>query len=241
VAQASPTKFPGSRLEKLTSAKWTLGVALLVPALSLCVCAQNIDEFLPEVDLHRDISPNLDAVFQAKQTREGGSPTQGEIGPSIEFGLRSTGLKNARNRQHTVLLSFGYRYLPAPSAPPTNRIEPVATFRFPAVHEFVLSDRNRADLDWQSGSFFWRYRNLWNIERALTFHSYPLTPYASVEFFYQSQYSKWSDTAIYSGCSFPIRKRFVLAPYYEHQNITGKSPNRQLNQLGLKLSVNLSR
>ena len=67
--------------------------------------------------------------------------------------------------------------------------------------------------------------------------SYHLTPYASVEPFYQSQYGKWSETAIYAGCIFPIRKHFQLDPYYEHQNQTGKKPNEQLNQFGLVLSL----
>jgi len=55
------------------------------------------------------------------------------------------------------------------------------------------------------------------IERRLTIGSYHPAPYAAVEFFYQSQYGKWSDTAIYAGCMFPIGRRFVLDPYYEHQ------------------------
>jgi len=55
--------------------------------------------------------------------------------------------------------------------------------------------------------------------------------------FYESQYGKWSDTALYAGCIFPIRKRSELNLYYEHQNNTGKSPNQQINQLGLMLGL----
>ncbi len=55
--------------------------------------------------------------------------------------------------------------------------------------------------------------------------------------FYRSKYTKWSDTAIFAGCLFPIRRHFELDPYYEHQNNTGKAPNQQLNQLGLVLNV----
>jgi len=32
---------------------------------------------------------------------------------------------------------------------------------------------------------------------------------------------------------FPIGKHFELDPYYEHQNVTGKSPNQQFDQVGL--------
>ena len=34
-----------------------------------------------------------------------------------------------------------------------------------------------------------------------------------------------------------MSKHLEFDPYYEHQNITGKSPNQQLNQLGLVLGI----
>ena len=43
-----------------------------------------------------------------------------------------------------------------------------------------------------------------------------------------------SETA---GCIFPFRKRDELEPYYEHQNETSVSPNRQVNALGLVFSL----
>jgi hypothetical protein len=76
------------------------------------------------------------------------------------------------------------------------------------------------------------------IERRLTIGSYHTAPYAAVEFFYQSHYSKWSDTAIHAGCMFPVGT-LVFDSYYERQNKTGKSPNQRLNQLGLRLSIHL--
>jgi len=101
----------------------------------------------------------------------------------------------------------------------------------------LLSDRNRADLDWLSGTFSWQYRNRVQFERTVRISSYHLSPYASAEFFYQSRYEKWSDTAIYAGCLFPIGRHVEFNPYYEHQNQTGRSPNQQLNQLGLMLNL----
>jgi len=40
---------------------------------------------------------------------------------------------------------------------------------------------------------------------------------------------------LFAGGLFPLRRHFELDPYYEHQNITGKRPNQQLNQFGLIL------
>lgn len=145
-------------------------------------------------------------------------------------------LDDAKTR--ALVFSVGYRSLPAADdAPTTNRMEPVVTFNFPMKGDFLLSDINRADLDWNPGDFMWRYRNRIQIERTLALRAYHLSPYASAEFFYQSKYGNWSDTAIYVGCLFPIRKRLGFNPHYEHQNNAGKSPNQQLNQLGLMLSL----
>jgi hypothetical protein len=230
---------------KLTNLRnlW-IGLALFVPTLALRAGAQ-VDQFLPEIDAYYKVSSDVRVTFQAKETKESGDPTQAEIGPSVDFYLKP--LKQLKHvtlfdlddsKSRPLVLSIGYRYLPTPNEPAENRLEPVATLNLPLVKlGLLLSDRNRADLDWKNGKFTWRYRNRLQIEKRLTIHSYHPAPYASVEPFYESQYGKWSDTAIYAGCMFPLGKRVQLNPYYEHQNSTGKSPNQQFNQLGLILSL----
>jgi hypothetical protein len=83
----------------------------------------------------------------------------------------------------------------------------------------------------------WRYRNRFTIERRFAVHSYHPAPYASAEFFYESQYAKWSSTNLYAGCLLPLSRHFQLDPYYEHENNTGKHPNQQVNAGGLALNV----
>ncbi|HSZ63490.1 MAG TPA: DUF2490 domain-containing protein [Terriglobales bacterium] len=214
-----------------------------MPLLGVPASAQ-VDELLPEVDIYYKATQDVRLSLQAKETREGGDPTQAEIGPSITFYLKplvklknvtAFDLNDAKSRP--LEFSNGYRYLPSPDSPSVNRMEPVVTLHFPMKGGFLLTDRNRADLDWKTGNFSWRYRNRFQIERRFAIRSYHPAPYASVEFFYQSEYRKWSDTAIYGGCLFPLGKHLELDPYYEHQNNTGKSPNQQLNQLGIVLSV----
>jgi hypothetical protein len=204
-------------------------------------------EFLPEVDTYLRLNSNVHFVFQAKQTREGGDPTQAELGPSVEFylkplvKLKSTtvfDLDDAKSRP--LVLSIGYRYLPSPDKPSINRMEPVVTFHFPTAGRILISDRNRADLDWSNGSFTWRYRNRLTLERRFTIHSYHPAPYASAEVFYESKYAKWSTTALYAGCLFPVGKHVQLDPYYEHENNTGKSPNQQVNAFGLAMYLYFS-
>ncbi|MGA2369548.1 MAG: DUF2490 domain-containing protein [Candidatus Korobacteraceae bacterium] len=229
-------------------AEKSLVLASLVILLCLSAGAQTVeDQLLPEIDTYLKLTSDLRFDFQAKETRENGEPIQAEVGPSLDFFLKplvrlqnatSFDLNDANSRP--LVLSIGYRYLPrANGAPATNRMEPVVTFNYSMNGNFLLSDRNRADLDW-STNFTWRYRNRFQIERAITLRSYHPSPYASVEFFYQSKYSKWSDTALYAGCIFPIGQHVEFNPYYEHQNSTGSSPNQKLNQLGLMLNLYFS-
>ncbi len=206
------------------------------------------NQVLPEMDAYLKLSSEVRVSFQAKETREGGDPTQAEIGPSLDFYLKPlVKLRGATefvlddSKSRFLVVTIGYRYLPqANNTAAINRIEPVVTLNFPLKGRFLLSNRNRADLDWQNGAFSWRYRNLSQIERALRIRSYHPALYASAEFFYESQYEKWSDTALYAGCLFPVGKHLEFDPYYEHQNNTGKSPNQQQNQLGLIINLYFS-
>jgi hypothetical protein len=208
------------------------------------VADAQVDQLLPEIDLNYKVASDIRLRFQVKETREGGGPVQAEFGPTIDFYVKPLlrlkkitkfDLDDAKPRP--LVFSIGYRYLPSPNTPEVNRLEPVVTAHLPTAAGFLLSDRNRADLDWKSGKFTWRYRNLFQVERRINIRGYHPAPYASVELFYQSQYNKWSDTAIYAGCMFPLHKHVEFTPYYEHQNNTGKAPNQQLNQLGLVLNL----
>jgi hypothetical protein len=204
-------------------------------------------EFLPEIDAHLKLNSDFRVYLQAKDDREGGDPTQFSVGPSIQLYLKpllkletvkTFDLDDSKSR--AFVLEAGYRYITAPNAPSENRMETIATFNFPLKAGLRVSDRNRADLDWKNGKFTWRYRNKLTLERTFSIHSYHLIPYVAAEPFYESQYSKWSTTSLYAGCLFPIRKRFELNPYYEHDNNTGKSPNNQVNSFGLALYLYFS-
>ncbi len=222
----------------------------LLLLLALCPAAlAQTDEFLPEIDAYYKISSPLRIWLQAKETAEAGNPVTAEFGPSLDFYLKSpikladvTAFDLDDSKSRFMVVSVGYRYLPTPDTAPTNRFEPVFTVNYPiAKLGLLMSDRNRFDLDWQAGNFTWRYRNRLQLERTMRTGSYHPSLYASAEFFYESQYSRWADTALYAGCLFPIGKHFEFNPYYEHQNQTGKSPNQQYNQLGLMLNLYFAR
>ena len=223
--------------------KWWLPVALFLALTGPSAGAQVV-QFAPEIDTYVGLGNSSQFWFQAKDTREDGAPTQAEIGPSMNFFLKPlvkltsvAGFDLDNSKQRLFVLSAGYRYLPSPGNPTTNRILLMGTGNLPFKGGLLITDRNRVDVNFTNGSTYWRYRNKLTLQRTVTIHSYHPSLNASVETFYNSRYGKWSTTAIYAGAILPIGQRVELNPYYEHQNITGNAPNQQINSLGLILNL----
>jgi hypothetical protein len=220
--------------------------AFLICCVWLPARAQDL-QFLPEIDANLKLNPIVRVNLEAKGDREGGDPLQLQIGPSIQLYLKplvklkdvtAFDLDDAKSR--FLVLDTGYLYITAPGAPAENRMLVAATSNFPLKAGLLISDRNRADLDWQNGSFTWRYRNKVTLERTFEIRSYHFIPYLAAEPYYESQYNKWSTTALYAGCLFPVGKHVQFDVYYEHQNNTGKKPNKQDDEIGLALHLYFS-
>src|ERR1700757_4851893 len=169
------------------------------------------------------------------------------LAPSIQLYLKPlikpkdiTAFDLDDSKSRFLVMETGYRYVSAPNAPLENRMLAVATSHFPLKAGRHLADRNRADLDWKSGIFTWRYRNKLTLERTFAIRSYHLIPYIAAEPYYESQYNKWSTTSLFAGCLLPVGKHVQFNTYYEHDNNTGKSPNQQINAIGLELNLYFS-
>jgi hypothetical protein len=208
--------------------------------LFLCASLRAQVQFLPEIDAHLKLGSMFRAYFEAKEDRDGGDPTQATLGPSIQFFLKPlVKLKNITafdlddTKARPLVFEAGYRYIAAPNEPTDNRFLTGATFRLPVKAAILITDRNRADLDWKGGHLNWRYRNKLTLERTFAIHSYHPIPYVALEPYYESQYQKWSTTTEYVGCLLPAGKHVEFNPYYEHENDTGKHPNKQENFIGL--------
>jgi hypothetical protein len=224
-----------------------LKVAILFLSACSPVCAQSV-QALPEIDVNVTINDFMRTYLQAKDDRDGGASNQFTIGPSMQFYLkpiltlkRVTEFDLDDSKSRPLVLEGGYRYITAPNEASTNRFEPVLTSHFPLKAGFLISDRNRADLDWKSGSFTWRYRNKLTVERTFAAHTYHFIPYVAAEPYYVEQYKKWSTTDLYAGALFPVGKHVQFNIYYEHENNTGKSPNQSDNYIGLMLDLYYSR
>jgi hypothetical protein len=216
-------------------------MALLFISPGIPALAQSV-QFLPEMDAHFTANSFLRTYLQAKDDRDEGASNQFSIGPSLQFYLKPLlKLKNITvfdlddSKQRFLVLETGYRSVTAPNALPINRMETIMTLNFPLKAGFLISDRNRADLDWTSRTFTWRYRNKLTLERTVAINSYHFVPYVAAEPYYEEKYHKWSTTDLYAGALFPVGRHVQFNAYYEHENNTGKPPNQQVNDIGLAL------
>jgi hypothetical protein len=213
----------------------------------MSVPAQSV-QTLPEIDAHVTVNNFTRVYMQIKDDRDAGASDQCSVGPSMQFYLKPllrlkqiTEFDLDDSKPRPLVLEVGYRYLTAPNEPSTNRLEPVLTAHFPLKVGFLVSDRNRADLDWKSGELNWRYRNKLAFERTFTAHSHHFIPYVAAEPYYVQKYGKWSTTDLYAGAQFPAGKHVQLEPYYEHENNTGGSRNQPKNDIGLVAELYFSR
>jgi hypothetical protein len=156
--------------------------AFLVCAAGVSARPQDI-QFLPEVNAHLTLNSTFRVYLQAKDDREGGDPRQATIGPSLQLyrkplvklkKIKSFDLDDAKSR--FLVLEAGYRYITAPDAPSENRMQVAVTSNFPLRAGFTLSERNRADLDWKSRIFTWRYRNWTVLLRSVPITSSRMSP-----------------------------------------------------------------
>jgi hypothetical protein len=216
-----------------------LGLTLVAP-----VAAESQSQFWPEIDTYYKVNSKVRLSFFAQQTRENDQGEDLEIGPNFDLYLKPL-VKSKKfvffqldeSKSRLFMLRSGYQYIPSTSSPTEQRVFEEWTGRFPLTLGVLVSDRNRVDLRWITGEFSWRYRNRLTLERDAKIKSYHFAPYVRAEVFYDSRYGKFSRTTEDIGATFPIRKRIEIEPYYEHQNDTSKAPNRQINALGLVLSL----
>ena len=220
-----------------------VGLGVLLALFSMSAQAQTYQTW-PEIDTYINLNQNFRLYFIATQTIENSQGTDAEIGPNLDFFFKPIFKTNRgvifqpdRSKARPFLLRAGYRYLPSTNGPTENRCVLEATGRYALKSGFLFSVRNRADLRFIAGEFSWRYRIRPTVERTVSIRSYHFTPYVRGEAYFDSNYGKWSRTSGDLGAAFPIRKHTEIEPYYEHQNDTSKSPNRQINAFGISLNL----
>jgi hypothetical protein len=118
---------------------------------------------------------------------------------------------------------LGYAYIPDISTGGIGENEKRGlmeiTFRQPVGNAWLLSDRNRGELRDLDTTNTWRYRNRLRAERGIRIKTFRLTPYATVEAFYDGKVTRWNECDATFGSEFPWYYSTILEFYYTRQFI----------------------
>ena len=201
-------------------------------------------QYWPEINFYRTLDSNSRFHFITTLTRENGESTEIEVGGDLDFYFkplvklrRFGGRQVDESKSMPLLLRVGYHYLPSTQGSNEHRVIIEATPRIPLKAGAVISSRNRVDFRFINDEFSWRYRNRLTIERTFNARSFEFSPYVRAEVYYDHKVTKWSRTTFSGGVTIPLGKHYEIEAYYEHQNDTSKSPNRQVNALGSALNL----
>jgi len=219
------------------------GVTAIVVLILCNAASAQSKQFWPEVNFYKKLNTYGRFQFITQVTRENEKSTEMDVGADMDFYLKPMvklgpfGLPLDESKSRPLLLRVGYHYLPSSDGLVERRVIVEATPRYPLKAGAVISNRNRLDLRFINDEFSWRYRNQLTVERAFALPALQLVPYVRAEVYYDHKYTKWTRTTFSGGVVIPFRKHYELDTYFEHQNDTSKSPNRQVNALGIALNL----
>ena len=225
-------------------------IGMLFSGLSVAAsaAAQEIEtQFWPEVDTFVRLNPNMRLYVPVSATREGSddSDQDGTTGIYLDYyaapiaKLRLVGPSNVP-RTHRLLLRVGYGYTAEGGGEPaTNTLTAEATWRMTIPWGFLLSDRNRFDLNFTGGDFDPRYRNRVRLDRNVDFGTWALNPYAYGEFFYDFDQGGWLKTRATAGIEVHVWERVVPELYVQRDYGTGQGSSGDTRGFGLVVSIYL--
>ena len=228
---------------------------ILVAALALLAWAPPVraqeettrGEFWPEIDAWVGLGEGSRLYFLATVARnKDENLREGMVGAHVDFFLKPI---NPRRRarldgpdlikRRYLAFRAGYRYawdVNDSAGYQEHRVLFEITGRTPATGGFVLINRNRLDLRDVNGERSWRYRNRTRLERDIALDSRAATPYAMIEFGYDSRYDVWNRQRYFAGIEWPIGKTPILDTYYCRQN-DSRSSIAHVNAFGLALNL----
>ncbi len=226
---------------------WSAGTIAATLSIAAPARAQT-EQVWPELSTFVRLNDNMRLYFLGTTTRESKASTEGEFGPNFDFYLRSIKQKKTlgplrmlrldESRRQWIMVRVGYHYLPSytgGNAESRGIVE--ATPRFPLPHSLLIESRNRMEFRFIGGEYSWRYRNRLTVDRDFAIGRLRWTPYVRGEVYYDGKVHRWSRATWTVGSVFPLGRHLELEGYFEHQNDTSSSPNRQVNAQGCVVNL----
>jgi hypothetical protein len=194
------------------------------------VAQETLHEFWPEIDIWHTLGAKERLLLQWTRSR-GRDYYFGETGWAAHYDYRA---------KNSLSVRGGYAYIVGKTEDRMTDVEHRgildATPRWTFNPGWLVTDRNRIDLRLKNGEFSVRYRNRLRIEKEVAVGSYTITPYGSVEVFFDSRFDVFNRNLLTAGIQFPINRTVMLDLYLSRQRDTRSQPER-VNAVGLAVNL----
>jgi Protein of unknown function (DUF2490) len=186
----------------------------------------------PEVDAHIQLRSSLRVLALAGVEQGVGYPYQQwyaavALGRQFKPVLRPHPQNIDPDKEHYFLFGGGYEFLRTVQSGKIKHedritLDGTPSFLLPA--KVLVRDRNWVELRWIDGKYSTTYRNMVTIERDSVFRKVRLTPYGSVEAFYEGSSHSWNEEWYTAGIEWPHKRSWMLDIYYKRENCPTCNP-----------------
>jgi hypothetical protein len=193
-------------------------------------------EFWPEVDIWRELEPNLNLLFIESLTRS--RETQyldAQTGANIDY-------RWFPQEIYPLALTFraGYSYAAqlSESPEPYKEHRAIADFtpRYNLEDNLILFDRNRVEFRWVNSDYSTRYRNRLRLEYRPTIREKLINTYFQAEMVFDYSAHRWTRSYIQTGVEVPLAWFLSIEVNFTRQNSINSSAPDHVNALGFVVS-----
>jgi Protein of unknown function (DUF2490) len=132
------------------------------------------------------------------------------------------------DKEHFFVLGGGYEFLRTAKLGKISHEDRVTLDATPSVRpvaRLLLRDRNWVELRWIDGVYSTTYRNMISGEYDLRVHGIRLTPYGTVEFFYDGgDKQSWDQEWYTGGAQWPYKSSLMVETYYRREQCSTCTP-----------------
>ncbi len=197
--------------------KKSLSILVLLLICNLSVKAQSSSDptddvqFWPDLTLRLNLTPKTSLDFFGTA----------RLGQNLShFVAEQLGVAAAYRPNRYLTLTANYRSAWAQPLPGKSSSEKRTFFdvtpRLPLKNGVTFLDRNRVEYRVINHQTSVRYRNRYQVEKAITWHEKSLTPYLAGEIYYDSRYHEWGRKQLWTGVRIPVMAHLTCDFMYMH-------------------------
>jgi hypothetical protein len=204
-------------------------------ALGSSASAQTHEEFWPELNIWWPLTEATRVLFDPSGTRDRETGDKGNLDIGVYLDYRYSERVSWRAG---YVYTTGRPVTPADDRSVEHRLVTDFNYRWRFGEAAELMDRTRLDIRNISGDASYRVRNRLRLEYTAHIKTWSVTPYASVEVFYDERFDALSRYRFEAGANLPITHSVEVEIYFGRQR--DSHPSLQFtNGIGITLSLTL--